>query len=228
MDVKPRILVADDEPQIHRFLGPALSATGFAPARANTGEEALQELAANPPDALILDLGLPDMDGKTVLERARAFYSGPVIILSARDRGSEKIAALDLGADDYVQKPFDTGELLARLRAVLRRRLAERGQPATIRAGDLDIDLVGHVVLRDGLRLRLTGREFQLLALLAESEGMVLTHRKLAQGVWGPAYADNVQHLRMLIQQLRGKIEVQPSAPRHVLTETGIGYRFSS
>jgi two-component system KDP operon response regulator KdpE len=220
--------VVDDEPQIHRFLGPALTAAGFTPVRAETGADALAELVANPPDALVLDLGLPDMDGKALLERARVLYAGPVIVLSAREQGEEKIASLDLGADDYVQKPFDMGELLARLRAVLRRRVAERGAPAVIRAGELEIDLVGHAVLRAGERLRLTSREFRLLKLLAEGGGRVLTHSHLAKGVWGPAHADNTAHLRILVQHLRGKIEPDPSRPRHVINETGVGYRFAT
>lgn len=226
MDPRPRILVVDDEPQIHRFLGPALTASGYTPVRADTGAEGLRELAVRRPDLLILDLGLPDMDGKTVLERARAFYQGPVVILSARDQGPEKIASLDLGADDYVQKPFDMGELLARLRAVLRRQASRMGQSPVVRSGELEIDLASHLVTRGGERVRLTGREYRLLALLAEAAGRVLTHRQLAQGVWGPAQAENVQYVRVLIQHLRQKLEPEPSSPRHILNESGVGYRF--
>ena len=226
MDPKPRILVIDDEPQIHRFLGPALTASGYTPVRADTGEAGLEELAARTPDVLILDLGLPDMDGKVVLEQARMFYQGPVIILSARDRGDEKIASLDLGADDYVQKPFDMGELLARLRAVLRRRATRQGQAAVVRSGDLEIDLTTHTVLKLGERVRLTGREYKMLALLAEAAGRVLTHRLLAEGVWGVHRAENVQYVRILIQHLRQKLEPDPSHPRHILNESGVGYRF--
>ena len=226
MDAKPRILVVDDEPQIHRFVGPALLASGYTPVRAETGEEGLRELAVHRPDLLILDLGLPDMDGKTVLERARAFYAGPVIILSARDQGAEKIASLDLGADDYVQKPFDMGELLARLRAVMRRQVSRMGQAPVVRSGDLEIDLAAHTVNRLGERVRLTGREYRMLALLAEGAGRVLTHRQLAEGVWGAAQAENVQYVRVLIQRLRQKLEAEPSEPRHILNESGVGYRF--
>ena len=226
MDPKPRILVIDDEPQIHRFLGPALTASGYTPVRADTGEQGLQELAARAPDVLVLDLGLPDMDGKDVLQQARMFYHGPVIILSARDRGDEKIRSLDLGADDYVQKPFDMGELLARLRAALRRQATRHGQAPTVRSGELEIDLTTHAVARAGERLRLTGREYKMLALLAEGAGRVLTHRQLAEGVWGPEQAHNAQYVRVLIQHLRQKVEPDPSSPRHILNESGVGYRF--
>ncbi|MBE7219756.1 MAG: response regulator [Caulobacteraceae bacterium] len=225
MDIRPRILVVDDEPQIHRFLGPALDAAGYHPVRAETGRDGLRELAARAPDLLILDLGLPDMDGKQVLEQARRFYNGPVIILSARDHGDEKISALDLGADDYVQKPFDMGELLARLRAALRRGATQPGQAQVFRTGDLEIDLAAHSVLRGGERVRLTGREYKLLALLAKAPGRVLTHRQLAEGVWGAHQVENVQYLRVLIQHLRQKLEPSPSSPRHVLNESGVGYR---
>ena len=226
MDPKPRILVVDDEPQIHRFIGPALAASGYTPVRAETGVAGLRELAVQAPDLLILDLGLPDMDGKTVLERARAFYRGPVIILSARDQGAEKIAALDLGADDYVQKPFDVGELLARLRAVMRRQASRLGQTPVVLTGELQIDLASHAVTKGGERVRLTGREYRMLSLLAEAAGRVLTHRQLAEGVWGPAQAQNVQYVRVLIQHLRQKLEPEPSSPRHILNESGVGYRF--
>ena len=213
MDPKPRILVVDDEPQIHRFLGPALTASGYTPVRAETGEAGLQELALRPPDLLVLDLGLPDMDGKTLLEQAR-------------DRGAEKIASLDLGADDYVQKPFDMGELLARMRAALRRQVTRLGQTSVVKSGDLEIDLTSHRVLRLGERVRLTGREYKLLALLAEGAGRVLTHRQLAEGVWGPHQAENIQYVRVLVQHLRRKLEPQPANPRHILNESGVGYRF--
>ena len=226
MNPKPRILVIDDEPQIHRFLGPALTASGYIPVRADTGEAGLEELAARTPDVLVLDLGLPDMDGKAVLEQARMFYQGPVIILSARDRGDEKIASLDLGADDYVQKPFDMGELLARLRAALRRRATRQGQVPVVRSGELEIDLTTHTVLKAGERVRLTGREYKLLSLMTEAAGRVLTHRQLAEGVWGAHQAENVQYVRVLIQHLRQKLEPNPSSPRHILNESGVGYRF--
>ena len=226
METRPRVLVVDDEPQIHRFIGPALQAAGYEPVRAETGAQGLRELAIRPPDALVLDLGLPDQDGKAVLEQARAFYAGPILILSAREHGLEKIAALDLGADDYIQKPFDVGEFLARLRAAIRNKVGRQGSPPVVRAGELEIDLVRHQVTRAGERVRLTSREYKLLAQLVEGAGRVVTHRQLAQAVWGAAQADNVQYLRVLVQHLRQKIEPEPSAPRHVLNESGVGYRF--
>ena len=228
MNIKPRILVVDDEPQIHRFIGPALSAAGYQPVRADTGAEGLRELAVNPPDALVLDLGLPDMDGKDVLEQARAFYAGPILILSARDRGSEKIASLDLGADDYVQKPFDVGEFLARLRVALRRQVSRQGQTPVVRAGDLEIDLMAHAVRRAGEPVKLTTREYKLLSQLVEGAGRVVTHRQLVEGVWGKGNEDNIQYLRVLVQHLRQKLEPEPSAPRHIVTESRVGYRFAS
>ncbi|MBP6546212.1 MAG: response regulator, partial [Phenylobacterium sp.] len=166
--MRPRILVIDDEPQIHRFLTPALEAAGFEPIRADTAAAGLQEIARRAPDAVILDLGLPDMDGKTALGKARAFYAGPILILSARDREVEKIDALDLGADDYVEKPFGVGELLARLRVALRRGLPGDAAPRAVRAGALEIDLAMHAVRRDGASVRLSPKEFALLARLVE------------------------------------------------------------
>ena len=168
----PRILVVDDEPQIHRFLTPALDAAGYEPARADTGAQALREIARRPPDAVVLDLGLPDMDGKAVLIQARTFYAGPIIILSARDRELEKIEALDNGANDYVEKPFGVGELLARLRVALRER-GPRSQPLkTVQAGDLTIDFDKHLVTREGAPVRLSPKEFEVLTALAEGGGV--------------------------------------------------------
>lgn len=223
---KPRILVVDDDPQIHRFLGPALDAAGYEPARADTGAAGLAAIANRPPDAVILDLGLPDMDGKTALERARAFYEGPILILSARDRELEKIEALDLGAVDYVEKPFHVGELLARLRAALRQRLNQKGTPAVIRAGDIEIDLIKRLVTRAGEPVRLSPREYDLLARLAEAGGRVVMHRQLLTAIWGPANADDVQYLRVFVGHLRQKLEPDPAAPRYLITESGVGYRF--
>ena len=223
---KPRILVIDDEPQMHRFLGPALTAAGFEPVRADTGEAGLKAIAAGAPDAVVLDLGLPDMDGKDLLRAARAFYAGPVIVLSAREREAEKIATLDLGADDYVQKPFGVGEFLARLRVALRHKLERVGAEATIQAGDLEIDLVKRLVSRAGEPVRLSPKEYELLARLAEGDGKVLTHRQLLTAIWGPAHTDDLPYLRVLVGQLRQRIEAEPSAPKHILTEPGVGYRF--
>jgi two-component system KDP operon response regulator KdpE len=223
---KPRILVVDDEPQMHRFLGPALTAAGFEALRADDGETGLRLIASSSPDAVVLDLGLPDMDGKDLLRAARAFYDGPVIVLSAREREAEKIATLDLGADDYVQKPFGVGEFLARLRVALRHKLERVGADAVIVAGDLAIDLVRRLVSRAGEPVRLSPKEYELLARLAEGGGKVLTHRQLLTAIWGPAHVDDLPYLRVLVGQLRQRIEAEPSTPRHVLTEPGVGYRF--
>lgn len=223
---RPRILVIDDEPQMHRFLGPALTAAGFEPIRADDGQTGLRAIAAGSPDAVVLDLGLPDMDGKDLLTAARAFYAGPVIVLSAREREAEKIDTLDLGADDYVQKPFGVGEFLARLRVALRHRLERVGAEAVVRAGDLEIDLVRRLVSRGGQPVRLSPKEYELLARLAEGDGKVLSHRQLLTAIWGPAHADDLPYLRVLVGQLRQRIEVEPAAPKHILTEPGVGYRF--
>ena len=223
---KPRILVIDDEPQIHRFLSPALEAAGYEPVRAETAAQGLAAIAQRPPDAVILDLGLPDMDGKQALTRARAFYDGPILILSARDMEMEKIDALDLGADDYVEKPFHVGELLARLRVALRHRLSRVGAAPVIRSGDVEIDLIKRLVTRAGEQVRLSPREYDLLARLAEGGGKVLTHQQLLTAVWGPANADDVQYLRVFVGHLRQKLEADPTAPKHLITEAGVGYRF--
>ncbi len=225
---RPRILVIDDEPQIHRYLGPALEAAGYAPIRADNAAQGLAAIASRAPDAVILDLGLPDMDGKDALVRARAFYTGPILILSARDMETEKIDALDAGADDYVEKPFNVGEFLARLRVALRHRLNQQGAPAVVETGDLRIDLVKRLVTRAGRPVRLSPREYDLLARLVEGGGRVLTHRQLLTAVWGPANVDDVQYLRVFIGHLRQKLEADPSSPKHLTTESGVGYRFVS
>jgi two-component system KDP operon response regulator KdpE len=222
----PRVLVIDDEPQIHRFLAPALEAAGYEPDRADTALAGLSAIARRAPDAVLLDLGLPDLDGKEALIRARAFYDGPIIILSARDMETEKIEALDAGADDYVEKPFNVGELLARLRVAMRHHLMRKGAPAVIQAGEVTIDLVKRLVTRAGETVKLSPREYDLLARLAEGGGRVMTHRQLLTAVWGPANAEDVQYLRVFIGRLRHKLEADPAAPRRITTESGVGYRF--
>jgi len=224
----PRILVIDDEPQIHRFLAPALEAAGYEPDRADTALAGLSAIARRAPEAVLLDLGLPDLDGKEVLIRARAFYDGPILILSARDMEVEKIEALDAGADDYVEKPFNIGELLARLRVSMRHHLARKGAPPVIHAGDLTIDLVKRLVTLAGEPVKLSPREYDLLARLAEGGGRVLTHRQLLTAVWGPANADDVQYLRVFVGRLRQKLEADPASPKRITTESGVGYRFIS
>ena len=223
---KPRVLVIDDEPQIHRFLGPALEAAGYEPVRADTAAAGLREIARKPPDAVVLDLGLPDLDGKEALEKARAFYDGPIIILSARDKETEKIDALDLGADDYVEKPFGVGELLARLRVALRHRLRRVGAEPIVEAGDLKVDLIKRLVSRAGTPLHLSPKEYGLLVQLIEGGGKVVTHRQLLTAVWGPAHTEDVQYLRVFIAQLRQKIEADPASPALISTEPGVGYRW--
>jgi two-component system KDP operon response regulator KdpE len=223
---KPRILVVDDDPQIHRFLGPALEAAGYEPARADTAAAGLAAIANRPPDAVILDLGLPDMDGKEALTRARTFYEGPILILSARDRELEKIEALDLGAVDYVEKPFHVGELLARLRVATRQRLSQQGSRAVVKAGDVEIDLVKRLVSRAGEPVRLSPREYDLLAKLVEGGGRVVMHKQLLSAVWGPANVNDIQYLRVFIGHLRQKLEADPASPRFLITESGVGYRF--
>jgi two-component system KDP operon response regulator KdpE len=223
---RPRILVIDDEPQIHRFLTPALEAAGYEPVRVENGTDALREIARRAPDAVVLDLGLPDMDGKELLAKARAFYNGPILILSARDRETEKIKALDRGADDYVEKPFGIGELLARLRAALRHTIARSGVSSVIRSGELEIDLVNRRVSREGQPIRLSPREYDLLAKLVEGGGKVVTHRQLLTSVWGPAHVDDVAYLRVFVGHLRQKLELDPATPHRIVTEPGVGYRF--
>ncbi len=225
--LKERILVVDDEPQIHRFLEPALIAAGYEPARADTGRQAMAEIARKPPDAVVLDLGLPDMDGQEVLKKARTFYDGPIIVLSARDRELEKIEALDSGADDYVEKPFRVGELLARLRVAMRRQTRQgEASPPMVWAGDVVIDLKRDLVTRNGQPVRLSPKEYELLARLARADGRVLTHKDLLVSIWGPAHVEDTQYLRVFIGQLRAKLEADPAEPRHILTQPGIGYRF--
>lgn len=222
---RQRILVIDDEPQIHRFLGPALDAAGYEPLRADGGQEGLRAIALRSPDAVVLDLGLPDMDGKDVLEKARAFYDGPILILSARDREIEKIEALDRGANDYVEKPFGVGELLARLRAAMRQAGRAQVPSGPIRAGDVEIDLEKRRVTRGGEAVKLSPREYDVLVRLAQGHGKVLTHKELLTAVWGPAHARDTQYLRVFVGQLRQKLEVDPASPKLLQTEPGIGYR---
>ncbi|HXT09117.1 MAG TPA: response regulator transcription factor [Roseiarcus sp.] len=224
--MKARILVVDDEPQILRFLEPALEVSGYATLHAATGREALRLAANAAPDLVILDLGLPDMDGKEALPKLRAFCRAPVIVLSARDREAEKIEALDLGADDYVEKPFAIGELLARLRVALRRASGGVEAKSLIEADGLSIDFDKRLVSRAGGPIRLTPREYDLIAVLARNAGRVMTHGQLLSAVWGPAHRDDVQYLRVFVGQLRAKIERNAAEPTLIATETGVGYRF--
>ncbi len=220
-----RILVVDDEPQIRRALRAALHAEGYVVELAENGAEAPDRVAGEPPDLVILDLGLPDMDGADVCARLRAWSQVPVIVLSVREAEREKVRALDLGADDYLVKPFGISELLARIRASLRRAREEVGQPV-VRHRDLTIDLARHRVLCGGEEVHLTPTEYELLAYLATHRGKVLTHQMILHRVWGPEYEGEVQYLRVFVSQLRRKIEADPREPRFLLTELGVGYRF--
>jgi two-component system KDP operon response regulator KdpE len=221
-----RILVVDDEPQIQRFLKPALEAAGYEVVAATTGADALRTAVTAAPALVILDLGLPDMDGKDVISRLRAWSQVPILILSARDQETEKIAALDLGADDYVEKPFGIGELTARMRTALRHKVRAEGGLVRIEIDGLVIDTVRRVVERDGAPVKLTPKEYELLLLLARHAGRVVTHRALLTSVWGPAHGEDMHYLRVFIGQLRGKIERNAADPRIIRTEPGVGYRF--
>lgn len=220
-----RILAVDDEPQIQRFLKPSLTAAGYDVALASTGAQALRLFETLEPAIIILDLGLPDIDGKEVIRRVRETSDVPIIVLSARDREAEKIAALDLGADDYVNKPFGIGELLARIRAVTRQKRSSAPEATAFKLGNIHIDTLAHRVVRHGEALRLTPKEFELLVSLARHAGRVMTHRQILSTVWGPAHGSDTQYLRVFIGQLRQKLEDDPSNPRLILTEPGIGYR---
>ena len=220
-----RVLVVDDEPQILRFLRASLGASGFEVIEAETGAAALKRAAADAPEIVVLDLGLPDMDGKDVIRSLREWSEVPIIVLSARAREAEKIEALDLGADDYVNKPFGIGELLARLRAALRHRLRQQGATPVVKAGDLKIDIARHKVLRGENEIHLTPKEFDLLRLLAQNAGKVVTHRQLLQAVWGPAHLEDTAYLRVFIGQLRRKIDADDGAASLIENAAGVGYR---
>jgi two-component system KDP operon response regulator KdpE len=220
-----RILVVDDEPQIQRFFKPALTAAGFDVETAATAAEAKRLAATRAPALIVLDLGLPDDDGKTVIETVRAFSAVPIIVLSARDQEIEKIAALDLGANDYVEKPFGIGELLARIRVALRQAGSAEAAPAQQRFGNLLLDLEHRHVLVNDVEVHLTPKEFDLFTLLAANANKVVTHRQALTKVWGLAHQDDVQYLRVVIAQLRAKLEADPRDPKHLVSEAGVGYR---
>ena len=222
---EPRVLVVDDEPQIQRFLTVALSAAGYEVQTAETGAQALRLAATGAPDLIVLDLGLPDRDGKEILRDIRQFSKTPVVVLSARDREADKIQALDLGADDYVEKPFGIGELTARLRAALRHAAHEAQSVQRVEIDGVAMDFDKRLVTRDGAPIKLTPKEYDLLAILFRNAGRVVTHRQILAAVWGPAHSEDTQYLRVFIGQLRAKIERDPTAPKIVKTEPGVGYR---
>ena len=222
-----RVLVVDDEPQLLRALQINLRAEGYAVAVASNGTDALHLAASKPPDVLVLDLGLPDMDGSEVIRGIRGWSDMPIVVLSARHGSTDKVEALDAGADDYVTKPFGLDELLARLRAV-ERRSAHASPGGVIDAGDLLIDLGAATVTRDGDRVHLTPREWGVLQMLVSNRGKLVTQRQLLQTVWGPAYGEETQYLRVYMAQLRRKLETDSARPRHLITEAGRGYRFET
>jgi len=223
-----RVLVVDDEKSIHRFLNAGLAEEGYEVNLAETGSEAIEKLVREKPDLVILDLGLPDIDGKEVVQHIRKLSAVPIIILSVRADESGKVQALDLGADDYVTKPFGMEELNARIRTALRRRLQEQGAPPVYRCGELAVDLVRRLVTLGGREVRLSVKEFDVLRLLVSQAGRVLTHEFILREVWGPANAENIQYLRVYVRSLRQKLEEDPTQPHYILTETGVGYRLKA
>lgn len=225
MSGKTRALVVDDEAAILRFLKPALEANSYEMNTAGTVAEAVKRIAADAPDIVLLDLGLADGDGKDVIRKVREWSDVPIIVLSARDREAEKIDSLDLGADDYVNKPFNVGELMARMRTALRHRMQRKAETPSLRVGDLEVDSVRRRATRAGAEIKLTPKEFELLSFLARNAGRVVTHRQILAAVWGVAHTEDTQYLRVYIGQLRQKVEVHPDDPQVIVTEPGIGYR---
>ena len=224
-DVHPTVLVVEDEPEIRRILRATLGLEGYRVVESATGRRGSIDAGTHKPDLAIVDLALPDIDGIEVIRRIREWSPMPIIVLSARVQERSKIDALDAGADDYVTKPFGVGELLARVRAALRGALRSAAGTPILRFGNAIVDLEKRVASRDGATVRLTPIEFRLLATLAKHPGMVVTHRQLLTQVWGPTHAADTHYLRIYMKQLRDKLEADPVRPRHLLTETGIGYR---
>ncbi len=227
MTRKTSVLVVDDEVGILRFLKPALEANAYDIFTTGTVADAIKRIAARTPDIVLLDLGLPDGDGKEVIGKVREWSDVPIIVLSAREREAEKIEALDLGADDYVNKPFNVGELLARMRTAMRHRMQRNSEIPVLRVGEVEIDSVRHRVVRAGVDIKLTPKEFELLSFLARHAGRIVTHKQILAAVWGPAHVEDTQYLRVYIGQLRQKVEVNSDDPQIILTEPGIGYRVS-
>ena len=229
MTPRSRILLVDDEAAIQRAVGPLLRSRGYDVDVVGTGTDALRMLAERAPDLVVLDLGLPDLEGTEVCRRIRATSKVPIVVLSAREAEADKVNALDLGADDYVTKPFGPEELLARIRVALR-RVASEGQTESgqFRAGDLTIDYDRRRVLRHDTEIRLTPKEFELLSLLARNHDRVLTHRSILKAIWGPNAVEQTEHLWTLVAQLRKKIEPDPANPQYLMSEPWVGYRFAT
>jgi two-component system KDP operon response regulator KdpE len=224
---EPLVLVVEDEPQVMRFLRATLPDHGYRMVEAATGTQALVEASTRGPDLVILDLGLPDLDGVEVTRRIREWSAVPILVVSARGRERDKVEALDAGADDYLTKPFGTEELLARMRVALRHaaRVKGEGGDSAFAAGDLRVDLGARLVFLRGEEVRLTRTEYRLLAVLVQNAGRVVTHRQLLREVWGPGSSSETHYLRVYMAQLRHKLEDDPAQPRYLLTETGVGYR---
>ncbi len=223
---RPEILVIDDEIQLRRLLRVTLEAAGYAVREADAGQLGINEVAFRRPDAVVLDLGLPDLPGVEVLKRLREWTKVPVLILSVRGAEADKIAALDAGADDYLTKPFGSGELLARLRVLLRRAQTPE-EAGAVRFGEVEVDFTRRVVARRGAEVRLTAKEYALLRLLLVNRDKVITHRQILREIWGPKAEDQTHYLRVYMARLRQKLEDEPNQPRHFRTEAGIGYRFT-
>jgi len=223
---KAEVLVIDDEPQMRKILEFTLEANGYQPRLAGSAREGLIMAENHPPDLVLLDLGLPDENGQIVLKKLRKWYTKPVIILSVQKREEEIIRALDNGANDYLSKPFRTGELLARIRSVMRQSASEEGSTTALKFGELEVDMLNRSVKKNEELVKLTSTEYSLLALLVKNHGKVLTHQFLLKSIWGPGYIDQSQYLRVFIAQIRKKIEDDPNRPELLLTESGVGYRF--
>lgn len=223
---KTEILIIDDEPQIRKLLQIALESNEYTIVQAATGKEGIMLAANHNPALILLDIGLPDKSGHQVLKELKEWYTRPVIILSVQDSEADIVSALDHGAADYLTKPFRTGELLARIRSALRRELPH-DQHTVVASGDLEIDLVARTIKRKGEIVKLTATEFSLIALFARNEGKVLTHQFILKEIWGTAYQTETQYLRVFVAQLRKKLETDPNHPQHIITESGVGYRFT-
>lgn len=220
------IVMIEDEPQIRRFVRAALEAEGYVVVEAQTGKRGLMETATRRPDMVIVDLGLPDSDGVDIIRDMRSWSHLPILILSARTQESEKVSALDAGADDYLTKPFGIPELLARVRALLRRAARPHAEDAeVIRFGDVEVNLITRTISRNGAIVHLSVIEYRLLVALITNAGRVLTHRTLLRDVWGPNQVENTHYLRVYMSHLRRKLEMDPNRPKHILTESGVGYR---
>ena len=222
-----KVLVIDDELQIRNLLEMALTSYGYTAHLAATGQEGLMLAVSMHPDLVIVDLGLPDMDGKDVVTRLREWSSVPIIVLTAREQEQEKIAALDKGADDYVTKPFSMGELMARMRVCLRRFCHSEEQKPVLSCGGISMDLLQHKVLMEGREVKLTPTEYELLKYMLKNAGKVLTHKQILKAVWGNDYDEDLHYIRIYMRQLRRKIEKDPAQPKYLLTEAGVGYRLS-